>query len=169
MIALYTGKGIPMLWHGQEFAENWGLPGWGIGRNLFERPLHWEYFYDAPGQGARAAAPDHGQPAEVQPRAARRGFFYYFAEPDHLRRGVVAYRREAPAGTDPATGAPVSEERLVVLLNFSDAPAQVWVPFPRSGRWHERIDGTAALDVAGDNQWTEVIVPSNYGAVYAHG
>jgi 1,4-alpha-glucan branching enzyme len=23
VIGLYTGKGIPMLWHGQEFGENW--------------------------------------------------------------------------------------------------------------------------------------------------
>jgi 1,4-alpha-glucan branching enzyme len=46
VIALYTAKGIPMLWQGQEFAENWSLPDWGIGRNLFMRPLHWEYFYE---------------------------------------------------------------------------------------------------------------------------
>jgi hypothetical protein len=32
------------------FGENWGVPGSGIGRNLFERPLHWEYFYDVPGK-----------------------------------------------------------------------------------------------------------------------
>jgi hypothetical protein len=31
VIALYTGKGIPMLWNGQEFWENWGVPNWGIG------------------------------------------------------------------------------------------------------------------------------------------
>jgi maltooligosyltrehalose trehalohydrolase len=44
VIALYTAKGIPMLWKGQEFGENWGVPRWGTGRNLFERRLHWEYF-----------------------------------------------------------------------------------------------------------------------------
>jgi hypothetical protein len=26
VIALYTGKGIPVLWNGQEFRENWGVP-----------------------------------------------------------------------------------------------------------------------------------------------
>ena len=50
VIALYTGKGVPMLWQGQEFGENWNMPGGGIGRNLFERPLHWEYFYDPYGK-----------------------------------------------------------------------------------------------------------------------
>ncbi|HEY6227947.1 MAG TPA: alpha-amylase family glycosyl hydrolase, partial [Verrucomicrobiae bacterium] len=32
IIALYTAKGIPMLWNGQEFGENWGVPNSGIGR-----------------------------------------------------------------------------------------------------------------------------------------
>ncbi|HEV3485698.1 MAG TPA: alpha-amylase family glycosyl hydrolase, partial [Vicinamibacterales bacterium] len=50
VIALYTCKGIPMLWHGQEFAENWSVPSWGLGRNLFGRNLHWEYFYDERGK-----------------------------------------------------------------------------------------------------------------------
>ena len=27
VIALYTGKGVPMLWQGQEFGENWNMPG----------------------------------------------------------------------------------------------------------------------------------------------
>jgi hypothetical protein len=61
------------------------------------------------------------------------------------------------------------EEQLVVLLNFSDAAAQVWVPFARAGRWHERIDGVTVLDIGSDDQWTQVVVPSNYGAVYALG
>jgi 1,4-alpha-glucan branching enzyme len=50
VIALYTCKGIPMLWHGQEFAENWSVPSGGLGRVLFSRPLHWEYFYDSHGK-----------------------------------------------------------------------------------------------------------------------
>jgi 1,4-alpha-glucan branching enzyme len=169
VIALYTAKGVPMLWQGQELVENWGLPGWGIGRNLFERPLHWEYFYDGPG---RALVRLHRVLGTLRgsSRALRaRGYYYYYAEADHLRRGVVAYRREAPAVTDPATGAALPEERLVVLLNFSDAPAQVSVPFSRAGRWHERIDGAAVLDVGSDDQWTQVRVPSNYGAIYALG
>jgi len=157
VIALYTAKGIPMLWQGQEWAENWGLPSWGIGRNLFERPLHWEYFYDAPGKALVRLHRVMGALRRASPALRARGFFYYFAEADHLRQGVIAYRREA------------GPERLLVLVNFSDAPARVWVPFARAGRWEERIDGLAALDVAADGDWAPVDVPSNYGAVYALG
>lgn len=167
VIALYTAKGIPMLWQGQEFVENWGLPDSGIGRNLYERPLHWEYFYDGPGKALVRVHRVMGAMRRSSRALRARGFFYYFAEADHLRQGVIAYRREASAGTDAATGAALPAERLMVLLNFSDADAQIWVPFANAGRWHERIDGTAILDVAGDGHWQQVHVPSNYGAVYA--
>jgi hypothetical protein len=44
----------------------------------------------------------------------------------------------------------------------------VQVPFARAGRWRERIDGVEIVDVAGDERWTAVVVPSNYGVVYEH-
>jgi maltooligosyltrehalose trehalohydrolase len=168
VIALYTAKGIPMLWQGQELVENWGLPSSGVARNLFERPLHWEYFYDPAGRALVRLHRIMGSLRKSSRALRARGFFYYFADADHLRQGVIAYRREAPAATDPATGAAVPAERLLVFLNFSDAPARVWVPFARAGRWHERIDGAAVIETSSDDEWMEVGVPSNYGAVYAH-
>jgi 1,4-alpha-glucan branching enzyme len=168
VIALYTAKGIPMLWQGQELVENWGLPSSGVARNLFERPLHWEYFYDPAGRALVRLHRIMGSLRKSSRALRARGFSYYFADADHLRQGVIAYRREAPAATDPATGAAVPAERLLVFLNFSDAPARVWVPFARAGRWHERIDGAAVIETSSDDEWMEVGVPSNYGAVYAH-
>jgi 1,4-alpha-glucan branching enzyme len=49
-IALYTCQGVPMLWQGQEFAENYTLPPAGDARISFRRSVHWEYFYDQYGQ-----------------------------------------------------------------------------------------------------------------------
>jgi hypothetical protein len=82
--------------------------------------------------------------------------FYYHDVPEHRQRGVIAYRREAPP------------EHLLVAVNFSDSPATVQVPFARAGRWLERIDGIGILDVASDEQWMPIVVPSNYGVVYEH-
>ncbi len=45
-IALYTCQGTPMLWQGQEFADNYDLPGQGNGRICFRRDVNWEYYYD---------------------------------------------------------------------------------------------------------------------------
>jgi hypothetical protein len=53
LIALLMSKGIPMLWQGQEFAENYFLPDFGAGRVSLLRPLRWDYFYDEPGRSAR--------------------------------------------------------------------------------------------------------------------
>jgi 1,4-alpha-glucan branching enzyme len=161
VIALYTGKGIPMLCHGQEFGENWGVPGSGIGRNLFERPLHWEYFYDLPGKTLTRLHRMMGSLRRAHRALRSRGFFFYYNNRDHLDRGVIAYRREA----DPIDGQP--GESLIVALNFSDRDADVWLPFPTPGRWVDQIRETAPpVDVTHDDQWLAVTIPSNYGAVY---
>jgi 1,4-alpha-glucan branching enzyme len=160
LIGLYTGKGIPMLWQGQEFGENWGLPGGGLGRNLFERPLHWEYFYDQAGKALVRLHRILGALRRSRRALNARGFFYYFNLQEHLDQGVVAYRREA----DPAPGQ--AAERLVVALNFVDRDADVWIPFPFPGQWAERIDGISSVQVAPGGQGARVRIPSDYGAVY---
>jgi 1,4-alpha-glucan branching enzyme len=160
IIGLYTAKGIPMLWQGQEFGENWGVPGWGVGRNLFERPLHWEYFYDQAGKALVRLHRILGALRRTRRALNARGYFYYLNLQEHLDQGVVAYRREA----EPASGQPA--ERLVVALNFSGREADVWIPFPFAGRWAERIDGRESVQVAAGSDGARVRVPANYGAVY---
>jgi 1,4-alpha-glucan branching enzyme len=161
IIALYTAKGIPMLWNGQEFGENWGVPNWGIGRNLFERPLHWEHFYDVAGKALVRLHRIMGTLRRKQRALGSRGFFYYFYDYNHLRQGVIAFRREAAAmGGQPA-------ESLIVILNFSDSENEVSIRFPQSGTWREQIDGMhPAVQTAVNDQWESVKVPSNYGAMY---
>ena len=50
-VALFTASGIPMLWQGQEFTDNYVVPciGGGDIRTHFQRNVHWEYFYDLHG------------------------------------------------------------------------------------------------------------------------
>ncbi|MDX0586888.1 alpha-amlyase [Sinorhizobium medicae] len=161
VIALYTGKGIPMLWHGQEFAENWGVPPRGLGRNLFERPLHWEFFYDEAGKALVRLHRILGTLRGTHRALGSRGYYYYYHDRAHLQRGVLAYRRKADA-----QGTSVSED-VLVLLNFSDSEAEVWLPFPAAGRWVEMIDGTLSpIQVVQNGQWFPAIVPSNYGSIY---
>jgi 1,4-alpha-glucan branching enzyme len=161
VIALYTAKGIPMLWHGQEFAENWGVPPGGLGRNLFERPLHWEFFYDEAGKALVRLHRILGTLRRTHRALGSRGFYYYYYDQNHLQRGVLAYRRKADTdGMRPA-------EDLLVLLNFSDADAEVWLPFPAAGTWTEMIDGTrSAIRTSQDGEWSSLVVPSNYGSIY---
>ena len=160
VIALYTAKGIPMLWQGQEFGENWGVPTGGVGRNLFERPLHWEYFYDEAGKALVRLHRIMGRLRQSRPALGARSLFHYFNRADHLELGVIAYRRES---TNPSSN---RGERLLVALNFSDQAAKVWMPFPQPGEWVERIDGAVAVTVGSGEDWKLVTVPANYGAVF---
>lgn len=167
VIALYTCKGIPMLWNGQEFAENWSIPSGGLGRVLFSRPLHWEYFYDPLGKALIRLYRVMGTLRRTYRALQSRGFFYYYRDPFHQRDGIIAYRRRADAeGTNPA-------EDMIVILNFSDHDVDAWIPWPASGSWGELIDAAdnarPPVHVAHDGEWKSVRVSSNYGAVYLRG
>ena len=50
LIALFTARGIPMLWQGQELAADNVLPGRGYVRIGVLRPMPWELFYDEYGR-----------------------------------------------------------------------------------------------------------------------
>ena len=161
VIALYTAKGIPMLWQGQEFGENWGVPHSGLGRNLFERPLHWEYFYDPSGKALVRLHRRMGELRRTHRALRSRGFFYYYHHEDHLRSGTIVYRRDATASGGQAA------ESLIIILNFSGVDVDVWIPFSSPGRWVEQIDGTRPdVQVAQSDQWLPVRIPSHYGGVY---
>ena len=53
-IALYTAQGIPMLWEGQEFADDYPLPPGGDARIGLRRDMHWEYFMTIPDRRSSA-------------------------------------------------------------------------------------------------------------------
>ena len=54
LIGLLLSKGVPLLWQGQEFGENYFLPDFGAGRVSILRPLRWDYFYDEAGRAPGA-------------------------------------------------------------------------------------------------------------------
>jgi len=166
VIALFAGKGIPMLWEGQEIGENWGMTSWGVGRNLFERPVHWEYFYDRYGKALVRVHRIMGQLRRTYRALTNRGRLYYYNDTNHYNQGVIVLRRDIDANnSQPA-------EDLMVFINFASTDRNVWVTFPKSGRWIEQIDKGEAnprpdLNVGVDGEWHSVTVPSYYGCVYA--
>jgi 1,4-alpha-glucan branching enzyme len=160
VIALYTAKGIPMLWQGQEFGEDWGLPDTGLVRNLFERPLHWEYFYDGYGKALIRLYRILGNLRRNSASLGALGYFNYFYNQDHLNRQCVAYnRRKVESNGD------VSESMLI-LLNFSDYEQTIWIPFHLAGQWTEELNGWPILSVSVADQWFPITIPSHYGAIY---
>ena len=134
-IALLTAQGIPMLWQGQEFADNVRpLPGSGSAR-IRTTPRHaLGIFLRRPGFAADSTISQTGSAAPRLALALRsRDSFFYNQQSLH-GNAVVAYHRHAPADAiDP-------EEYAMVLLNFGGAAATVDIPFPKAGTYREMID-----------------------------
>ncbi len=163
-IALYTLQGIPMLWQGQEFADNLSLPDTGLARIHLERDTHWEYFYDANGQPLISLYRRLGGLRRTVRALRSRASFYYWQQSLQGTQ-VLIYSRHALA--DAAN----PESWALVALNFSDGDATVNAPFPVAGAWREMLDDSlrpAPLEVqpASDGVMLPIDVPSNYGQIW---
>ena len=162
-IALLTAQGIPMLWQGQEFADNFPLPGNGLARVHLRRDVHWEYFYDEYGIPLVRVHRRLGQ-LRRSSRAlrSRESYFYYLQSLQGTQ--IIAYHRHAPAAGGSA------EQYAMVLVNFADSAGTISVPFPKAGTWTEMLDADVrnlTISVAAAGAVQTITVPSNYGMIFA--
>jgi maltooligosyltrehalose trehalohydrolase len=163
-IALYTSQGIPMLWEGEEFADDYNLPGDGSARVNLRRDTHWEYFYD-----------DYGVPlirlyrrlAKLRrsSRALRSRESFYYWQQSLQGTQMIAYHRHAPAS--PAR----PEEFALVILNFASTAGTIQLPFPKAGAWTEKLDEDVrsapwTVNVGGAGSTQSITVSSNYGCIF---
>lgn len=164
-IALYTCQGVPMLWEGQELADNYPLPDDGLARIYLRRDMHWEYFYDEQGQPLVKLYRRLARLRRTVRALRSRESFYYWQQ-SLQNSQIVAYYRHAPASGSNA------ESWALVLLNFADSAGTITLPFPASGAWREQLDDAnrapAHLDmqIAHANDVQQLTVPSNYGQVW---
>ncbi len=158
-IALYTAEGVPMLWQGQEFADNYNLPDSGDARIELRRDTHWEYFYDEYGTALVRLYRILGNLRRAYRCLRSRDSYYYYLQSLQDGSQIVAYHRHA----DAANGEP--EEYAMIVLNFSDNAASISLPFPKAGTWQEKIDGQIQVQVASDGAMQTVNVSSHYGLV----
>jgi len=161
-IALYTCQGVPMLWEGEELADNYELASAGPARINLRRDMNWEYFYDAEGTPLIRLYRILGQLRASAP-ALRSRASYFYDQQSLQGTSIIAYSRYAAAtSTRPL-------QHAMVLLNFSATAGTITVPFPAAGVWVERIDAdvdptSVNVVTAGDAQ--TITVPSWYGHVY---
>jgi maltooligosyltrehalose trehalohydrolase len=159
-IALYTSQGVPMLWEGEEFADDYNLPGDGSARVNLRRDTHWEYFYD-----------DYGVPlirlyrrlAQLRRslRALRSRESFYYWQQSLQNSQLIAYHRHA---TGP-------DQYAMVILNFATHEDTINLPFPKAGTWTEKLDedvrpSPSTIQVATAGDVHSVTVPSNYGSIF---
>jgi 1,4-alpha-glucan branching enzyme len=157
IIAQYTASGIPMLWQGQEFSDNYVLPGAGNLRIHFRRDTHWEHFYDLEGSPLIRLHRILGKLRADHPALRGRDSFYY-NQSSRTSAGIIGYRRSA--GNDVA----------LVFLNFSDEPQPMTIPLPATATFREQIDAqdrSAPLEFSGSTgDPMTVTIPANYGYVF---
>jgi 1,4-alpha-glucan branching enzyme len=160
LIGLLLGRGLPMLWQGQEFGENYYVPDAGMGRVMLLRPVRWDYFYDEIGHSViglvrRLLELRHSS----EEFRASDGHFFYNDYARYQGRGLLLFSRSEGANFS------------LVALNFTDAEqiAPFWFPF--DGDYHEQLHGRPEDQLLGVKKLTEqwLKVPSNYGRVWSLG
>lgn len=168
IVALYTCQGVPMLWEGEEFVDDYQLPPGGNARINLRRDMHWEYFYDHQGSPVIRLCRVLGALRAASPALRSRESYYYYAQ-SLVGNSILAYHRHAPA----AGGAP--QQYAMVVINFGQADGQISLPFPSAGVWTEVVvaksraaSGTLPLTItiANAGDFASVSVPSNYGYVF---
>lgn len=158
-IAVYTSQGVPMLWEGEEFADNYNLPDQGEARIGLRRDVNWEYFYDAFGQPLIQHYRTLGQLRASSPALRSRHSFFY-NEQSLQGNSIIAYHRYAAAtGNQP-------EQYAMVIINFGPNAGSITLPFPKAGLWAEKLDGTQTVNVGTAGESYQVNVSSWYGCVF---
>jgi maltooligosyltrehalose trehalohydrolase len=154
LIALFTARGVPMLWQGQEFGENYYVPDQGLGRVLLFRPVRWDYFYDPIGKNVimlvRKLVKLRRQLLQL-----RSGSHFFYNDYDRYQsKNVILFSR-----TD-------DNNFSLIALNFGDQEQTVPFDFPFSGDYREELHGYDGLKgiVAGEGSWLSI--PSNYGRIW---
>ena len=144
-----------MLWQGEEFAENYFLPDFGMGRVSLLRPLRWDFFYD-----------DSGRPTVSLVRKLlrirrqrdhiRQGTYFFFNDWDRYQQfGVLLFARYDGG------------RYTLIAVNFGDTDRTVPFWFSIGGDYVEELHG-GALDLknvpALQQVWLNV--PSHYGRIW---
>ena len=154
LIGLFTARGLPMLWQGQEFGENYHVPDQGLGRVLFFRPVRWDYFYDPVGKSVIELVRKLVKLRLQLPQLRSGRHFFYNDYDRYQSKNVMLFSR-----TD-------TNNLSVIALNFGDQEQTVPFDFPFSGDYREELHGYDGLKsiVAGEGSW--LTIPSNYGRIW---
>ncbi|MBD2676791.1 MULTISPECIES: alpha-amylase family glycosyl hydrolase [Nostoc] len=154
LIGILTAKGIPLLWQGQEFGENYYLPEQGFGRVMLVRPVRWDYFYDSIGNSVVALVRKLIKLRLQQPQFTEGEHFFYNNYDRYHSKNVLLFSRKH------------GNKFSLVALNFGNSDQSVPFWFPIAGDYQEELHGQNNL--IGVPSYSEywVNIPSNYGRIW---
>jgi 1,4-alpha-glucan branching enzyme len=150
-------KGIPMLWQGQEFAENYYLPNpsdaESMGRVLLFRPVRWDYFYDQSGKSIISLVRNLIKIRRKNPQL-RQGEAYFYNDQTNLQnKGVILFHRVG------------GQNFSLIALNFSDQDQNVPFTFNFAGNYIDELPGYQDIGNIVQGETRTINVQSNYGRI----
>jgi len=154
LIGMLTAKGMPMLWQGQEFGENYYLPEQGFGRVMLLRPVRWDYFYDSIGKSAIALVRKLIKLRREQSQFRDGNYFFYNHYDRYHSKNVLLFSRQH------------ADKFSLVALNFGDSEQSVPFWFPISGDYQEELHGQNHLSDVSSYVEYWLNIPSNYGRIW---
>lgn len=154
LIGFLTAKGIPMLWQGQEFGENYYLPEQGFGRVMLLRPVRWDYFYDSIGKSMIGLVRKLIKLRRQQSQFTEGNHFFYNNYDRYHSKDVLLFSRQ------------YGNKFSLVALNFGNNEQAVPFWFPIAGNYQEELHGENNL--IGVPSYSEywVNIPANYGRIW---
>ncbi|MGJ5674370.1 MAG: alpha-amylase family glycosyl hydrolase [Nostochopsis sp.] len=154
LIGMFTAKGIPMLWQGQEFGENYYLPEQGFGRVMLLRPVRWDYFYDPIGKSIISLVRKLIQLRRQRSQFTTGEHFFYEHYERYQSKNVLMFSRKS------------ANNFSLVALNFGNSDQTVPFWFPIAGDYLEELHGQNNLIGIPDLSEYWVNIPSNYGRIW---
>lgn len=158
LIALLCAKGIPMLWQGMEFGENYYVPYEGWGRVMLFRPVRWDYFYDPVGKACISLVRKLIRIRKQQTQFCHGKHYFYNHYDNYLSKDVLLFSREHNGTFS------------LVALNFGNGDQEVPFRFPFSGDYREELHGSEkdSLNLRNVTAGMEhtISIPSNYGRIW---
>jgi 1,4-alpha-glucan branching enzyme len=158
LIGLLMAKGIPMLWQGQEFMEDYWVPPEGLGRVMLFRPVRWDYFYDEIGTNTVGLVRKLIRLRRQRVELRSGQHFFYNDWNQYQSRGLLLFSRS------------LAGSFTLVALNFTDQDQTVPFWFPIAGTYPEQLFGKPAdlLQNITPPGATQLTIPSNYGRIWSN-
>ena len=157
LIGLMMSKGTPLLWQGQEFCQNYFVPGQGAGRVAIYRPVDFNFFYDPIGKALIRLVRKLTRIRKNGPQF-REGEHFFHNEQQYTFKGLLLFHRRISTG-----GRDVFS---LIALNFTDQEQTAAFTFPVGGDYTEEIEQQRNLAgvIAGEER--QISTPSNYGCIW---
>jgi maltooligosyltrehalose trehalohydrolase len=155
LIAILMSKGVPMLWQGEEFGENYFLPDFGAGRVSLLRPMRWDFFYDEVGQRLVQLVRKLLRIRRDREQIRSGAYFFFNHWERYQSQGVLLFARYS------------GSHYTLVALNTGDGEQSVPFWFPIGGDYREELEnGNLGLSGIVAYQETQLTIPSHYGRIW---